>query len=222
MPPVKWERIMGRKRLREWPSPEYMAGMYECKMQLDMTAMDPEGERAIATMMMQTMAFDPIVAQNPSFMWEIRADYLRAHRREPVEKYIGPKPPVADPKDADEIFTQLEQEQQPEISRADPAVVLPRLMELKQGERFARFTPEAKVGFNDFVRKLKMAYIDNVQKGAELYGQANANQGQVGAGGAPGVKGMGSPGGPGAGAMPMGGQTMGGAAGQPNAAGAQQ
>ncbi len=175
MPPWKWERILGKERIKDWPSPEYMAGMYECKMQLDMTATNTEAERQLATMMYQTMAMDPIVMQNPAFMWEIRADYLRVHRREPVEKYIGPRPPTANPKDADDIFTKLEQEENIDIKAANinPAIVLPRLMELKRTERYENFTPEAKFKFNDFVRKLQMKYTDGVYKAVEMGPNAN-------------------------------------------------
>ena len=175
MPPAKWERIIGKKMLREWPSPEYMAGSYDAKMQLDLTASDPEAERAIASLMYQTMAMDPLVMQNPAFMWEVRADYLRAHRREPVEKYIGPRPPAtSDPKDADDVFTMIEQEQRPPLE-GDPATLLPTLIELKNSDRYAKFTPQAKAIFNDFIRKLKMGYMDRIIANAQI-GGVNAGQ----------------------------------------------
>lgn len=165
MPPAKWERIMGQERLKEYPSPEYMAGMYDCKMQLDVTSLNVEAEMSLATMMMQTMSMDPMVQQNPAFMWEVRADYLRAHRREPVEKYIGPRPPtVADPKDVEEIFTALERETKYPTKGLDPATVMPLLMEHKKTDRYEKFTPEAKFCFNDFVRRLKFEYVDKMQQ----------------------------------------------------------
>ena len=200
MPPEKWERIMGKKRLMDWPSPEYMAGMYECKMQLDMTAIDVEGQRTLAAMMYQTMAMDPLVTQNPAFMWEVRADFLRSLRKEP-EKYIGPKPPtVANPSDVDDIFTMLEQESKVDMSKIkiDPATALPYLMELKKSERYQAFTPEAKARFNEFVRNLQFSYIDNVRTQMERLQNGQQNQqGVLGMGQASGLRGM-SGSGPGA------------------------
>ena len=54
-------------------------------------------------MMYQMMAQDPLVMQHPAFMWEVRAELLRTHGKEP-EKYIGPKPPIEGAKDAEDIF----------------------------------------------------------------------------------------------------------------------
>lgn len=193
MPPEAWERIMGREKLREWPSPEAMIGMYEAKMQLDITAMDLDAERALAGMVYQTMAFDPIVMQNPAFAWEVRADWLKALRRTPVEKYIGPRPDTQfDQKDADDIFTMLEQEMQ-NVPLGDPSTLLPRLLELRRSPRYEKFTPEAKTLFNDYIRKLKTGYIDKTMKNMEMYGNLGtqtADGGMAGAAQAPGMGGL--------------------------------
>jgi hypothetical protein len=208
MPPAKWERIMGQKRLRDWPSPEYMAGMYEAKMQLDLTALDYEGKRALAVGMYQMMAFDPLVTQNPAFMWEVRADLLRAFRKEPVEKFIGPRPPTTlDESSIDDVFTMIEQETKPDIAKLDASTVLPRLMELKRSERYENFTPEAKALFNDTVRKLQMGYIEKIEKGMAQY----AEIGPFGAGGSGQAAGLGAPAGPLSGAMGPGQVNAGGA-----------
>jgi len=214
MPPAKWERIMGRKRIKDWPSPEYMAGMYEAKMQLDLTAVDPEGKRTLAGMVFQTMAMDPLVLQNPAFMWEVRANYLRALKQEPVERFIGPKPPTPNPKDADDIFTMLEQEQTPDLTKVDPATVLPRLVELRNSERYEQMPPEAKTKYNAFLRELQLNYIDKVQKGVELSAQFNTG-GAQGAPDAQGLRGL-APNQPGGdtGAAQAVGQPAQGAAGQ--------
>lgn len=191
MPPETWSRIMGREMKRKWPSPEAMIGMYEAKMQLDLTSMDQDTERQLAGMMYQTMGFDPIVMQNPVFMWEVRADYLRAMRRTPVERYIGPRPQTEmDANDAEEVFSMLEQEMV-NIPLGDPSTLLPHLMKMRESDRYKRFTPEAMVAFNEYIRKLKMAYIDNVMKGMEA-NAARPQQGAPGAGQAPGL-GMSAP-----------------------------
>jgi len=206
MPPSKWERIMGKEKIRDYPSPEYMAGMYDAQMQLDVTSLNVEAETQIATVLYQTMAFDPLVMQNPAFMWEVRANYLRALRKEPVEKYIGPKPPtVSNPKDVDDIFTRVEQEAvNIPTTGLDPATVLPRLMELKRTERYEAFTPEAKVAFNDFIRRLQTAYVDGVQKAIQQMPQGMSPYQPMGGGMNQNLPGQGSPGPMGAGAMPQG------------------
>ena len=217
MPPESWARILGKENVRKWPSPEAMIGQYEAKMQLDLTAMDLDAERNLAAMMYQTMAFDPMVMQNPAFMWEVRADYLKALRRVPVEKYIGPRPETeATPKDADDIFSNLEQEMS-NIPVGDPSTLIPRLMELKKSERYNKFTPEAKALFNDYIRKLRMSYVEQMMKGAELNGRVSTQTSLNGAGGAPQAPGMGGFGSPGARTMPVGGNQPGG--GPPAAAG---
>ncbi len=201
MPPWKWERIVGAKRIRDWPSPEYMAGMYEAKMQLDLTTMDMRTKRELASLMYQVMAFDPLVMQNPAFMWEVRADYLKAFNKEPVEKYIGPRPPTATTQDADDIFVKIEQEEKPDLSRVNVAVVLPALMELKRTERYENFTPEAKVLFNECIREMQLNYIDNVRKAMEV---AYAGQKPGLFGGAYQTSGLRNPTAPNAGTMGVG------------------
>jgi hypothetical protein len=187
MPRAKWERIMGREgKLKDFPSVEYMAGMYEAKMQLDLTSIDLEGKRALAAMIYQVMAFDPFVQQSPAFMWEIRAQYLRAHRYEPVEKYIGPRPPSPNPKDGDDVFAMIEAEHKPDISKVDPTAVVPRLMELKRTERYERFTLQAKALFNECVRELQLNYVDRINKGMENMAQVSPFQG-MGQGGPGGL-----------------------------------
>jgi hypothetical protein len=212
MPPAKWERIMGREKLRDYPSVESMIGMYEAKMQLDLTAADPDTDRQLAVAMYQTMGFDPMVMQNPVFMWEVRADYLKAMRRTPVERFIGPRPQTEmSTKDADDLFTLAEQEMTNiDLSGVDPATMLPRLAELKRTERYLNFPPEAKAIFNNIVRKLQTGYMDTLRKGVEQYGQINTQQNIAEFIGAGTPRGMGSPGpsspGPagGAGAVPQG------------------
>jgi len=214
MPPLKWERIMGKKRLREWPSPEYMAGMYEANMQLDLTSLDAEAERTIAVMMYQYMGFDPLVQQNPAFMWQIRSDVLKAYRRVPVENYIGPKPPVQGANEAEKIFTKIEGETKPNLLGVDPTQVLPKLAELKQSERYDKFTPEAKQMCQEVMRELQIAYMENVQRAMAAHGQVSTKQGLPG--GADQPSGLGGLNLQGAGAAGGGGAPQGGA-GQPNA-----
>lgn len=204
MPPESWERILGREAVRKWPSPEAMVGMYEAKMQLDLTAMDLDTERQMSMMMFQSMAMDPLVMQNPVFMWEVRADYLRAMRRKPVEKYIGPRPQTeASVQDADDVFTMLEQEMQ-NVPIGDPSTLLPRLMEMKKTTRFQKFTPSAKALFSDYIRKLRTSYMEGVMKGVEINARTGTQTQLGGAGGmgqAPGMGGL-PPQGPGSSGSP--------------------
>lgn len=181
MPPEKWARILGREGVREYPSPEAMSGQYEAKMQLDFTALSADSDRQLAIMTYQTMGMDPFVMQNPTFMWEIRADYLKAMHREPVEKYIGPRPEMGvNIQDIQDIIAFIEQEMQPEgmgLEKIDPSTVIPKLLEFKRSERYQAMTPEAKAILERVLRELKLNYIDNIRKGVMLNAQGTQNAG---------------------------------------------
>jgi len=180
MPPETWSRIMGRPSMKHFPSPESMAGMYEAKMQLDMTALDPQIDKQAAMTLFQTMAFDPFVMQNPSFAWEVRAEYLTALNRVPVERFIGPKPAGAEAnaQDVEDIITLVEQEMQDiDPSSFDPATVLPQLMEFQRSGRYSTMTPEAKAILDKVIRDLKMLYVNKINQGAQ-----NAQSGAQGNG----------------------------------------
>jgi hypothetical protein len=99
MPEGTEERILGDKTNQPiWGqlSPEMIAGDYDCVMPLDLTAGDLAFEKQADQIIYQTLRQDPIVAQNPAFVWEITAGFLTALGKLDIEKYIGPKPDIQD------------------------------------------------------------------------------------------------------------------------------
>ncbi len=209
MPPELQSRILGKKGnpVFQHLSPETMAGNYDCKMVLDLTAGNVGMEREINAIVMQTMAFDPFVMQNPAYGWEIRRDYLVSINKKPVEKYIGPKPPTeADEKDAEDIFYQIQQQNEIHPPLNIDIKTLNRLMEIKNSPLFDKLTPESKIIFVRYIQEAKIAYAEAMQERMAQYAEANGGfgfaEGGGGAGGAAqpqrmgGLAGAGSPGSP--------------------------
>ncbi len=213
MPPETWARILGRPSMKHFPSPESMTGMYEAKMVLDMTSLDPTADAQMAVNMFTTMGFDPFVMQNPAFAWEIRREYLEVGlKRKTVEKYIGPKPATeANTQDVDDMITLIEQEMQDiDPNNFDPSTVLPQLIEFQRSARYSSMSVEAKRIMEQVLRELKALYIQKINQGVQ-----NAQAG--------GAQGIGADqGGSGGGSMgsfgPAGPRTMGsgGPSGGPN------
>ena len=216
MPPETWSRVMGRENVRGIPSPEAIAGQYEARMQLDLTAGDPTEDRQMAVTFFQTMAMDPLVMQNPVFMWEVRADYARALKRLPVEKYIGPRPPSgSDWKDVEDIVALIEQEMTNiDLNNLDPNVI-PKLLEFEGTKRYQAMTINAKRIFKSVIRELKRILAEKIQQGVMLNAGQQTQPGAGSPGGAPpgiggfSTMGSGGPNMPGQGAPATGGSPVG-------------
>ena len=198
-------RILGKEGnpIFQQLSPETIAGGYDAKMALDLTAGNLGMEREINTIVMQTMAFDPFVTQNPAYGWEIRADYLTSLNKRNVEKFIGPKPPTeVDEKDAEDIFYQIQQEKNIHPPLNIDIKLLNRLMEIRKSNLFNTLTEEAKIIFIRYIQEAKIAYAQKMQERMAQYAEASGGAGFEqeggGIGGAPQASGMGSPQGAGA------------------------
>jgi len=204
MPPELQERILGKEGNPIFAnlSPENIAGQYDCKMSLDLTAGNLSQEREINAIMMQTMAFDPYVQQNPAFGWEIRKDYLTSLNKKNVERYIGPKPPTElDEKDAEEIFLKIQQGNTEHPPLNINIQVLSRLMEIRNSEAFDELDENAKIQFTRYLQEAKIAYSQGMQERMAQYVEGNGGAGfQAGFGATGGLTqapGMGSPAGTG-------------------------
>lgn len=126
MPEGTEERILGDKTNQPiWGqlSPEMIAGDYDCVMPLDLTAGDLAFEKQADQIIYQTLRQDPTVAQNPAYVWEITAGFLRAMGKLDIEKYIGPKPDIQDnPGIIQDENMMLGQEQNVQVHPADDDV----------------------------------------------------------------------------------------------------
>lgn len=126
MPEGTEERILGEKTNQPiWGqlSPENIAGDYDAVMPLDLTAGDLAFEKQADQIIYQTLRQDPIVAQNPAYVWEITAGFLRAMGKLDIDKYIGPKPDVQDnPGIISDENMMLSQEQKVQVHPGDDDV----------------------------------------------------------------------------------------------------
>jgi hypothetical protein len=230
MPPDMQARILGKEGNPIFAnlSPETIAGQYDAKMQLDLSAGNIGMERELNTIMMQTMAMDPFVIQNPAYGWEIRKDYLTSLNKRNVERFIGPKPPTeVGPEEAESIYYQIAQGKTMHPPLNIDAKLLSRLIEIRNSGAFDKLTEESKVLFVTYIQEAKIAYAQAMQERMAQYVNANGTagftEGGGGAGGFAQTPGMGGPQGAGSpgpaqpggrGGVPVGGPA---APGQPGA-----
>lgn len=196
MPEGTEERILGDKTNQPiWGqlSPEKIAGDYDAVMPLDLTAGDLAFEKQADQIIFQSFVQDPVVAQNPAYAWEIRAGFLRAMGKLDIEKYIGPKPDVADNPGiiADENMM-VAQEQKVEVHQADDDVA-----HMNGHQEFKRkmaniLTPNAMQMLVLHILEHRHQYAMKLQQQAAI-GQGGQNAGQnQGAGGVLNQPSMGS------------------------------
>jgi hypothetical protein len=197
MPPDLQSRILGdnKRPIFAYLSPETIAGQYDCKMTLDLTAGNLDLQRQIDDMVYKSMAMDPFVMQNPAYGWEIRADFLKSWNKKPVEKYIGPKPPtMLTEEDADDMFVLIQQGIKPPIKQVD-ARILNRLLEIRKSPAYEQLKPESKALFNEVLNEAKLFYVETMQERmaqyATTFGGAPEEEGIRTAGGFAQTPGMG-------------------------------
>ena len=180
MPPEMQSRILGKEGEPVFShlSPETIAGGYDVKMILDLTAGNVGMEREINTIVMQTMRFDPLVQQNPAYGWEICKDYLVSLNKKNVERLIGPKPPTdEDDNDAEDIFYQIQQEKNIHPPLNINIKALSKLIELRNSPLFDKLTDEAKIIFIRYIQEAKIAYAQAMQERMTQYAQSNRGAG---------------------------------------------
>lgn len=77
-------------------SPEMIAGDYAAFSSIDLEKANASFEAQASQVRYQNLSQNPLVQQNPAFMWELTADYIRSTGKKQVEKLIGPKPDYED------------------------------------------------------------------------------------------------------------------------------
>ncbi len=179
LPPELQERIQGNKdNIWRFLSPETIAGQYDAKMVLDLSAGNIAQEREINAIVFQTMGMDPYVQQNPAYGWEIRADYLRSMNK-PVEKIIGPKPQtLMDPEDINDEFERIKQGQNVKpLKGQDHVKHLNGHLEQRR-LRGNELSPESNVLLNMHIMDTKLMYAETMQERMAQYVQAGYGQGE--------------------------------------------
>ena len=201
MPPDLQTRILGKDGNPKFKylSPENIAGQYDCKMTLDLTAGDASAERELSTIVYQTMIMSPLVQQNPAFLWEISSGFLKGMGRKNVEQIIGPKPQTTlTEDDADDLFKMLLAEQSLHPKDVIDINAINKLIELKQTSMYQSAPIEARLNVDRYINEAKAHYIEQVRENYEKSsgqetglpgGQAPASAPRLGV-----PQGMGSPG----------------------------
>jgi len=180
MPPDIQKRVLGKDGNPVWGmlSPETIAGQYDAMMEIDLTAGDIAFEKQADQLIYQTFIQDPTVQTNPSFMWEIKAGYLRSLNKKDIEKYIGPKPDMGvNEGDVDDENIMVSQEMNPKISPQDDHVQHMNGHSEFKREMGRSLTPNASRILTEHILEHRLAYSETIQQQA-LVNQGGGNAGQ--------------------------------------------
>lgn len=85
-------------------SQEGISGEFDCYLLPDPSAGSKEAEQQIAQMFLQVLSQSPIVMSNPTLIYRIEAEFIKAYGKEP-EFYLGPAPDTDSIDDPDQENT---------------------------------------------------------------------------------------------------------------------
>jgi hypothetical protein len=192
LPPGIQDRVLGENNHPVWGemSPEMIAGQYDANMELDLTSGDIAFQKQADQLLYQTLVQDPIVNQNPAFMWELRANYILSLKNQyDVEKLIGPKPNYeGDEGDAEDENHMFVQEQNPKVENTDDHVVHMNSHQQFKREMQGSLTPVANRNLTMHILEHRFAYTEGLREQALIsQGGANGQGGQEGLAGTVGV-----------------------------------
>lgn len=211
MPDGLEERILGDNNQPVWGrlSPELIAGDYDAVMPLDLTAGDAAFEKQADQLIFQTMRNDPLVAQNPAYVWEVCAGQIRAMGKLDVEKYIGPKPDMQDsPGIISDENVMMMQEQPVKVHQADDDLKHMNGHQEFKRKNHANMTITALNEITVHILEHRAAYMQKLQQSAMVgQGGANGQNGASSSGGALNAPGMGNIQGPNVNGQAGGGQS---------------
>lgn len=184
LPPGIQERVLGENNSPVWGelSPEMIAGQYDANMELDLTAGDIAFEKQADQLLYQTLVQDPMVNQNPSFAWELRANYILSLKNQyDVEKLIGPKPDnTGNEGDAEDENHMFIQEQVPAVEPQDDHVAHMNAHAQFKREAQGQLSPVALRNLTLHILEHRVAHQQGLQEqalvaqGEQPNGQGNA------------------------------------------------
>lgn len=175
--------ILDEKGRQVWNvlSPEMIAGDYIGFSEVDLEASNSAFEKQADQLMFQTMAQDPFVNQNPSFSWELRANYIKSLGKKNVEKFIGPKPDYQmNPGIVDDENQLMLHEQMVEVGPKDDDVAHMNGHAKFKREMAQILTPEAMAVLVKHILEHQFSYQNKLKDMAMMQqeGGSNAGQGQ--------------------------------------------
>lgn len=176
--------ILDEKGNQHWSvlSPEMIAGDYLAFSEVDLEASNTAFEKQADQVMYQTLSPNPLVQQNPSFFWELTANFITSMGKKDVTKYIGPKPDYeGNPGIVDDENQFILREQQVNISPKDDDVAHMNGHSKFKREMAAIMTPEAMTMLVMHIEEHRLSYLQKMQQlTLQQQGGAGASQGQTG------------------------------------------
>jgi len=164
-------------------SPEMIAGDYMAFSEIDLEASNSAFEKQADQVMYQTLVQDPFINQNPSFAWELRANYITSLGKKNVEKYIGPKPDYENnPGIVDDENQMLLQGQNIEVNPKDDHVVHMNGHAKFKREMASLLTPETMTAFTIHIMEHRFQYNQQLQQMALIQQQGGGQSGDQSSG----------------------------------------
>ena len=187
--------ILDEKGRQLWSvlSPEMIAGDYLAFSEVDLEATNSAFEKQADQIMYQSLAQNPLVQQNPSFFWELTANYIRSLGKKSVEKYIGPKPDFeGNPGIVDDENQFLLREQGVQVNEKDDHVAHMNGHSKFKREMAGVLTGEAMTMLVMHIEEHRLRYLQKLQEMAMMQQQGGngAQQGQNSSSGIAGVGGV--------------------------------
>ena len=172
--------ILDEKGRQHWSvlSPEMIAGDYLAFSEVDLETSNSAFEKQADQILYQSLFQDPFVNQNPSFAWELRANYIKSLGKKNVEKYIGPKPDYEmNPGLVDDENQLILRQIQVRVNPKDDHVVhMNGHLKFKR-EMANVLTPEALTQLSMHIEEHRFEYSNSLQQMAMVQNGENGSMG---------------------------------------------
>lgn len=190
MPPDTPMRVLGRKGEVVFPkglTREQILGRYSNYISGDTDMANKSMERQVRTVIMQTLSAHPLVASNPSRLWEVLKDWLEAFDVKDIDRLIGSKPPDMQDfiREIEASIERVEQGFPLEVNKGNTIAHIAGLTSFMQTERFGELDSKKQALITDAIRNSRLFLMENISR------QLQVQQAQQQAGGQPGQSGQG-------------------------------
>lgn len=211
MPPRLADRVLGDDGRLLFPkglSVEDISGTFDIYMQLDATGGSKQMERESSANLYGALLQNPLVQQNPTGLYEITADLLKAAGKVDPQRYIGPKPLTPNASTVDDEIRKIKQGVLPGTTQGqNPQQLLQGLRDFMDTEEFDGLEPEKQALVKIRLLNLGTEFAKFIGEMSKQNQQGGVPQGMPQQGGVPNEGGPGAPGGQGepvlANAMPQ-------------------
>lgn len=161
IPPGLAMRVLGPDGEQLFPeniAPEDLAGNYDSYLVLDATGGSKDVDRKIKATAYEYLIQNPLVAQNPSGLWQLTADVMKSLGYTTVEQVIGEKPVASPTARLVQEENYLAMQGRP-IKISDQDNVMEHLMghmAFRNSIEFAMMPPEYVAAFDEHIAQTKL------------------------------------------------------------------